>query len=114
MNTETPIVEGFTMTLEGATHGRYFIHTAGASTGINEVTEQKANVDVYSPTSRTIVVSSDSEIETVEVYDIGGKMLKRVSGKDRACTITDVNCGIAVVKVETEAGTHVSKLRIKN
>ncbi len=114
LNTETPITEGMVMTLEGATHGRYFIHTSGAATGINEVIEQNASVSVYSPTSRTIVVSAESEIETVEVYSINGGLLKRATVNGSACTITDVDCGIAVVKVETADGSHVSKLRIKN
>ncbi len=114
LNTETPINEGMSMTLQGATHGRYFIRTAGNTTEIQEVTKQTASVSVYSPASRTIVVSADEEIERVEVYDIGGRMLKRATVNGSACTITDVNCGIAVVKVKTESGLHVTKLRIKN
>ncbi len=114
LNTETPINEGMSMTLQGATHGRYFIRTAGNATEIQEVTEQKASVSVYSLASRTIVVSADEEIERVEVYSINGSLLKRATVNGSACTITDVNCGIAVVKVKTESGLHVSKLRIKN
>ncbi len=114
LNTETPITEGMVMTLEGATHGRYFIHTSGAATGINEVIEQNASVSVYSPTSRTIVVSAESEIETVEVYSINGGLLKRATVNGSACTITDVDCGIAVVKVETAGGSHVFKLKVKS
>ncbi len=114
LNTETPINEGFTMTLTGATHGRYFIRTNGkASTDIQEVTEQKPAVTVYSPTSRTIIVSSDDEIKSVEVYSINGSLLKRATVNGSACTITDINCDIAIVKVYTESGSHVSKIRVK-
>ncbi|MCD8202592.1 MAG: hypothetical protein LUD48_02995 [Prevotella sp.] len=114
LNTETPLTEGYTMTLEGATHGRYFIRTAGNSTEIQEVTQEMPKVVVYSPTSRTIVVSADEEIERVEVYDIGGRMLKRASACGNACTIGDINTSVAIVKVFTSNGTCVSKLRIKN
>ncbi|MCD8202360.1 MAG: hypothetical protein LUD48_01805 [Prevotella sp.] len=114
LNTETPINEGFTMTLTGATHGRYFIRTNGkASTDIQEVTEQKSTVSVYSPTSRTIVVSSDAEIKTVEVYNINGNLLKRATVDGISCTLYNINCDIAIVKVSTEEGSHVSKIRVK-
>ncbi len=113
-NTETPITEGFTMMLEGATHGRYFIRTSKSSDGIEDVEVQKVGVSVYSPTSRTIVVSSDAEIESVEVYDIGGRMLKRVRVDGISCTIHGINCDVAIVRCHTKQGEHVSKLKIKN
>ncbi|MCD8202172.1 MAG: hypothetical protein LUD48_00825, partial [Prevotella sp.] len=114
LNKETPINEGFSMTLTGATHGRYFIRTAGGVTEIQEVTQEMPKVVVYSPTRRTIVVSADDEIQRVEVYDIGGRMLKRATVSGNACTISDINTSVAIVKVFTSNGTCVSKLKVKN
>ncbi|MCD8291702.1 MAG: hypothetical protein LUC91_09425, partial [Prevotella sp.] len=114
-NTETPITEGYSITLEGATHGRYFIHTAGrAEVDIKEMYGQTPKVVVYSPTSGTIVVNSEAEIEIVEVYSVGGTLLKRASlvGKN-SCTLYDIDCDIAIVRCYTKEGSHVSKLRIK-
>ncbi|MCD8291471.1 MAG: hypothetical protein LUC91_08225 [Prevotella sp.] len=116
LDTETSLTEGFVLDMQGASYGRYFIRTAGSSTNdIQEIEDAKYSVTVYSPARNTVVVSSDTEINSVEVYSIGGAMLKRaiLDGRN-SCVLYDINCDVAIVKVYTKEGSHVSKLKVKS
>ncbi len=114
-DTETPLTEGFTLEVEGATHGRYFIRTMSpVATDIEETASAVCEVSAYSPMQRTVVVSSDAGLESVELYSVGGMLLKRVNaGGSLSCTINGIASGIAIVRVKTTAGTAVKKLLVR-
>ncbi len=114
-DTETPITEDFTLEMEGPSHGRYFIRAMSPiATDIEEKASSLCEVSVYSPASRTIVVSCDAGLERVEIYSVGGMLLKRANaGGSVSCTIDCIASGIAIVKVKTTEGTAVKKLRVR-
>ncbi len=115
-NILTPITEGFTVAMEGSSHGRYFIHTASNMTsGITETVEEDYGMTAFSPTSRTIVVSSNAELRNVEVYSVGGTLQKRldIPANTLATTIHGVDSGVAIVKAKTEKGNYVRKIMVK-
>ncbi len=115
-NTDTPLTEGYTLEMTGATHGRYFIRSKGPSvTGIEEIEEDIVyNMSAYSPTTRTIVVSSEAGIETLEVYSLSGILLGKASvGGNMTCTLDGIESGVAIVRARTLAGTFVKKIRVK-
>ena len=119
-NTDTPLTEGYTLTVDGASHGRYFIRAKGAgsgsdgATGITDVAGGN-DVSVYSMAARQVTVSSGAEILDVGVYSVGGSLLKResVGGGSTACTLYGVDSGVAIVRVVTVDGTFIRKITVK-
>ena len=116
MNTDTPLTEGYTLTVDGASHGRYFIRAKGAgTTGITDAEVGGNDVSVYSMAAHQVTVSSGAELLEVSVYSVGGSLLKResVGGGSTACTIYGVDSGVAIVRVVTADGTFTRKITVK-
>ena len=121
LNTDTPIIEGMTLSVSGASHGRYFIRAKGAgsgsdgSTGVTDVTGGGNDVSVYSVEPCQVVVSSGAELMEVGVYSVGGSLLKResVGGGSTSCKLYGVDSGVAVVRVVTADGTFTRKITVR-
>ncbi len=112
--TETPITEGFTLNMSGASHGRYFIRTANIEEHGIEEDVAEYSITAYSPANRTIVVSSNAGIESVEIYSVGGVLEKRASGNGSiACTVDGVDSGVAIVRARTSEGTFTKKITVR-
>ena len=65
------------------------------------------------PTSDILNIKSEQKISRIEVYDISGKLLKSVEGKDKNVSVSILNKGMYLVKLYTENGVVNSKF-IKN
>lgn len=121
LNTDTPLTEGMTLSVSGASHGRYFIRAKGAgsgsdgSTGVTDVTGGGNDVSVYSVEPCQVVVSSGAELMEVGVYSVGGSLLKResVGGGSTSCKLYGVDSGVAVVRVVTADGTFTRKITVR-
>ena len=120
LNTDTPITEGMTLSVNGSSHGRYFIRARRAgegTTGISEVVGGDADggVTAYSVAERQVIVSSSAGLRAVRVYAVGGQLLKSESVADgrTAVTLDGVDSGVAIVRVTTAAGTTVKKITVK-
>ena len=118
LNTETPITEGMTLSVDGPSHGRYFIRSRGAgdgTTGITDVTAGDGGVSVYSVERGQVVVSAGAELRDVRVYSVGGALLKSESVGDgrTALTISGVDSGVAIVRVTTADGAATRKITVK-
>lgn len=119
--TDTPLTEGMTISVDGSSHGRYFIRAKGAgsgsdgSTGVTDVTGGGNDVSVYSVEPCQVVVSSGAELMEVGVYSVGGSLLKResVGGGSTSCKLYGVDSGVAVVRVVTADGQTTRKLVVK-
>ena len=118
MNTDTPLTEGYTLTVNGASHGRYFIRAKGAgegTTGITDVETGDGGVNVYSVVQGQVVVSAGAELREVRVYSVGGALLKSecIDGGRTAVTIGGVDSGVAIVRVTTADGVATRKITVK-
>lgn len=119
LNTDTPITEGMTLSVNGASHGRYFIRARGAGEGTSGISEVVGDADgdvtVYSVAERQVVVSSSAGLRAVRVYAVGGQLLKSESVADgrTAVTLDGVDSGVAVVRVVTADGQTTRKLVVK-
>ena len=119
--TDTPLTEGMTLSVNGSSHGRYFIRAKGAgsgsdgSTGVTDVTGGGNDVSVYSVEPCQVVVSSGAELMEVGVYSVGGSLLKResVGGGSTSCKLYGVDSGVAVVRVVTADGTFTRKITVR-
>ena len=119
--TDTPLTEGMAISVDGSSHGRYFIRAKGAgsgsdgSTGVTDVTGGGNDVSVYSVEPCQVVVSSGAELMEVGVYSVGGSLLKResVGGGSTSCKLYGVDSGVAVVRVVTADGTFTRKITVR-
>lgn len=114
LQSETPLYEGYQLTVNGSSYGRYFLigHGSG-TTGITE-TGAEGNVSVSSIVPRQVVVTSDTALRSVSVWSAGGALLKKVSPNGNfTCTLNGVDSGMVVVRTETESGSQVTKIRVR-
>lgn len=114
LQSETPLYEGYQLTVNGPSYGRYFLigHGSG-TTGITE-TGADGNVSVSSIVPRQVVVTSDTEIRSVSVWSAGGALLKKVNpNSSYTCTLNGVDSGMVIVRTDTVNGSHVTKIRVR-
>ena len=114
LQSETPLYEGYQLTVNGPSYGRYFLigHGSG-TTGITE-TPVEGNVSVSSIVPRQVVVTSDTALRSVSVWSAGGALLKKVTPNGNfTCTLNGVDSGMVVVRTETESGSQVTKIRVR-
>ena len=115
LQSETPLYEGYQLTVNGSSYGRYFLigKGSGTTTGISDV-ETDDNVSVSSILPRQIVVTSDAELRSVSVWSVSGALLKKVTlNGDYTCTLNNVDSDVVVVRTETANGTQMTKLRVR-
>lgn len=114
LQSETPLYEGYQLTVNGPSYGRYFLigHGSG-TTGITE-TGADGNVSVSSIVPRQVVVTSDTGLRSVSIWSAGGALLKKVTPNGNfTCTLNGVDSGMVVVRTETESGSQVTKIRVR-
>jgi len=114
MQTETTLYEGYQLTLNGSSYGRYFLIGRGSgTTGITE-TGIEGNVSVSSIVPRQVVVTSDTELRSVSIWSAGGALLKKVTPNGSyTCTLNGVDSGMVIVRTDTAIGSQVTKIRVR-
>lgn len=110
---ETPLTEGYTLELSGASHGRYFLCAEGSTTGITETETGLSDISVYSPVTDRLVVASGAGLRSVSVWSVGGALLKSEKPAGLSCTIDGIRDEVVIVKVNTDNGTRTVKLNVK-
>ena len=86
--------------IEANEHGRYYITTAMYNIESNS---EENNIRCFSPQSGTITVSSlASNLASVSIYTIDGKLLTSASGINATSWQKQVATGIYIIKVATE------------
>ena len=86
--------------IEANEHGRYYITTAMYNI---ESDSEENNILCFSPQSGTITVSSlGSNLASVSIYTIDGKLLTSASGINATSWQKQVATGIYIIKVATE------------
>lgn len=114
LQSETPLYEGYQLTVNGPSYGRYFLigHGSG-TTGITE-TGADGNVSVSSIVPRQVVVTSDTALHSVSVWSAGGALLKKVTPNGSyTCTLNGVDSGMVIVRTDTAIGSQVTKIRVR-
>lgn len=111
---ETTLYDGYQLTLDGPSYGRYFITGRGAGTTDISETAAEGYVNVSSIAPRQVVVTSNSELNAVSIWSVSGALLKKVTPNGNyTCTINGVDSGIVIVRTDTAAGIKMTKLEVK-
>lgn len=114
LQSETPLYEGYQLTVNGPSYGRYFLigHGSG-TTGITE-TSVDGNVSVSSIVPRQVVVASDTGLRSVSIWSADGALLKKVMPNGSyTCTLNGVDSGMVIVRTDTATGSQVTKIIVR-
>jgi len=90
-----------------------FLLTFSGATGLDNI--QQGNVIViFSEGHRLQVISNNSMLKSVQVFDLQGKLLQGTSPQSQAFSTTIDRQGIYVIKAQSETGNEVKKIVIGN
>ena len=65
------------------------------------------------PTSDILNIQTEEKISKIEIYDVSGKLLKSMDGRNKNISVSSLNKGMYLIKLYTENGVLNSKF-IKN
>lgn len=114
--TETPLTEGYTMTVKGSSHGRYFLRAAGDFTSLDELPQDAATgVSVYSVLpGELIVAAAGQRLEHVAVYDASGaQVFSSGALAQDVCKAGGLQAGTYVVVVQAGGRTESHKIALQ-
>lgn len=100
LNTETPLSEGYQLTVMGSSHGRYFLRSlGGALTGLTPPTTDP-ELTVYSVRPGELIVSSNATLQSVQVFTADGRRLNPVVQSQSDCVwrLSGVDKGVVLIK----------------
>jgi len=100
LNTETPLSEGYQLTVKGSSHGRYFLRSlGGALTGLTPTTTDP-ELTVYSVRPGELIVSSNATLQSVQVFTADGRRLSPVVQSQSNCVwrLSGVDKGVVLIK----------------
>lgn len=112
--TETRLADGYTIAVDGPSHGRYYILVDRPSaTGIDEAAAA-ADLSAYSMSAGEIIVAASQPIGRVRVYSPSGSLLATADASGRGeCRIAGLARGLAVVSVELPGGRESRKVIVR-
>ena len=114
--TETPLTEGYELTVTGSSHGRYFLRAAGDFTSLDELPQDAATgVSVYSVLpGELIVAAAGQQLEHVAVYDAGGaQVFSSGALAQDVCKAGGLQAGTYVVVVQAGGRTESYKIALQ-
>ena len=98
-DTETCLTDGYSLTVNGSSHGRYFIC-------MDETTDMEEHGDdrlsVYSVVPNQLVVSSDSQLDEITVWTADGIQIQHVRPESKVCTLNYIPSGLVLVKIQSD------------
>lgn len=100
LNTETPLSEGYQLTVKGSSHGRYFLRSLGSAlTGLTPTTTDP-ELTVYSVRPGELIVSSNATLQSVQVFTADGRRLSPVVQSQSDCVwrLSGVDKGVVLIK----------------
>lgn len=83
------------------------------SLAVNEVNNNNSSVVIYpNPAQHILTITSPNNIDSIEIFDVSGKLLIATSVKENQTTvdISNLSVGIYFVKVQSEVGIKTEKI----
>ena len=77
----------------------------------NTIFETDTTINVYpNPTISKITINSDFDLKSIQVYDVQGRILETLIGKNKNLDISDKANGVYFLKITTNKGSKIEKL----
>jgi len=81
-----------------------------------ELNAQESNIHIYPKPTKDVLqieVSDNTEIESIELFDLGGKKVKTFNNSDRNLNISDLSSGTYFLRISTTKGGLAEKVIIE-
>jgi hypothetical protein len=76
-----------------------------------EFIEVSENISVYpNPTHNMLNVVSDLQIKQIDIYDINGKVVKRIINPEQTVSVSDLSKGVYMLHIQTDKGVAIKKI----
>ncbi|MFV0469511.1 MAG: T9SS type A sorting domain-containing protein [Dysgonomonas sp.] len=85
----------------------YYVVVKEVCSGTSIEKSEKPELVLYpNPVSDNLYIVSETEVESVEVYDLSGAIIKRIKGNVESVNVSDLTVGSYLVNVHTKQGSH--------
>lgn len=101
-----------TCTLEGNSHGRYFLRGTYTATGNEELPLPDA-ISIYSPTRGEVIVTASAPLQSIRVYTLEGKPYEFRQNVNAEVARLTLPAGIYVIQAQTKETGETTKLIVK-
>ena len=82
--------------------------------GVREDLSVKSNVIIYpNPCANLLIIDSESEIKTIKIIDISGKIIKSINGDLKTVDVNGMENGIYLLNIIMTGGRMITKKFIK-
>lgn len=114
-STETPLTDGYELTLTGPSHGRFFIVCDGpAASDIARPGVEASDLSAYSVAPGELIVTASRPLGLVSVYSASGALVKSVdAGGSDVCRITGLGSGVVVARVGLGGAVETRKVAVR-
>ena len=111
---ERPLHEGDAVTVDGPSHGRYFLRFDGAGTTGIATTTPAAGANIYSVQPGEIIVAATETLTGVDVYTTDGRHVRSLRPADvTTLRIGDLPAAVYVVRAATDHATANAKVSVR-
>jgi pectate lyase len=94
----------YTVTKKDKAYLFYMSITYSTTTGVSEVKNKEVKIHPV-PVTNTMNITTDNEIQKIEIYNLTGVKVKSFTGNDKSVEIGDLTEGSYIVNVITNKGT---------
>jgi hypothetical protein len=95
---------------DGVTVRTYTVKVYRGSVGIDEPEEADFITLYPNPTQDVLNIVSSLPIEQVFIYDVSGRLVRRILNPDRPIPVSDLATGVYMVKIQTSKGIEVKRV----
>lgn len=111
---ERTLHEGDAVTVDGPSHGRYFLRFDGAGTTGIATTTPAAGANIYSVQPGEIIVAATETLTGVDVYTTDGRHVRSLRPADATTLhIGDLPAAVYVVRAATDHATANAKVSVR-
>lgn len=111
---ERTLHEGDAVTVDGPSHGRYFLRFDGAGTTGIATTTPAAGANIYSVQPGEIIVAATETLTGVDVYTTDGRHVRSLCPSDvTTLRIKGLPAGVYVVRAATDHATANAKVSVR-
>lgn len=94
--TTTPLYDGYSVTVNGPSHGRFLILT-DETTDID--TQAVEDLTAYSIVRNQVIITSQTHLDEISIWSADGTLIRKVQPDGNSCIVDGIASGIVVVKM---------------
>ena len=94
--TTTPLYDGYSVTVNGPSHGRFLILT-DETTDID--TQAVEDLTAYSIVRNQVIITSQTHLDEISIWSADGTLIRKVQPDGNSCIVDGIASGVVVLKM---------------